>query len=129
MRAVILSMLVALPTVAAAQPVDWNLDRNHSTVSFVARHLGLAKVRGEFTRYDAKVEADPEHGRLTHLEAENQGPQLRTVYEATATINRKDFGLNFGGLAEGTAIVSDDVQLVLATSLWRPLEKSASKGK
>ena len=31
-----------------------------------------------------------------------QGPQLRAAYEAHAKIKRKDFGLKFNGVAEGT---------------------------
>jgi polyisoprenoid-binding protein YceI len=34
----------------------WNIDKNHSGVSFVIRHLGLSNVRGRFDRFDATLE-------------------------------------------------------------------------
>lgn len=49
------------------------------------------------------------------------GKQLRTAYEARGTIDRKAFGLKFNKVAEGTAIVGDEVDIVLEASFWRPL--------
>ena len=37
----------------------WTIDTAHTTVSFSARHMGLAKVRGSFTRFDGTIEGDP----------------------------------------------------------------------
>ena len=37
----------------------WNIDPAHSSVGFSARHLGLSKVRGLFTRFHGEVEGDP----------------------------------------------------------------------
>jgi len=34
----------------------WTLDKAHSSVSFVARHMMVTKVRGSFHAYDGKVE-------------------------------------------------------------------------
>ena len=36
-------------------PGRWALDTNHSSVGFTIRHLGVSKVRGRFTRFDADV--------------------------------------------------------------------------
>lgn len=36
-------------------PGRWALDPDHSTVGFTIRHLGVSKVRGRFTRFDADV--------------------------------------------------------------------------
>ena len=36
-------------------PGRWTLDTNHSSVGFTIRHLGVSKVRGRFTRFDADV--------------------------------------------------------------------------
>lgn len=186
----LLSLLVtsfaASHTIAALPPgSNWNLDPNHTSVGFTARHLAFAKVRGKFTSFSARLQADPQTGKLTSFEATieaksvdtgvdkrdnhlrsddffavakhpnitaksksiqwkgneftaivaltirgitkdvkfqgeqlgietvnfGQGPHLRTAYEATATINRKDFGLNFSGLAEGISIVGDEVEI------------------
>ena len=49
-----------------------------------------------------------------------RGPQQRIAYEATATIDRKAFGLKFNGLAEGVSVVGDKVELNLEASFWRP---------
>lgn len=34
----------------------WVLDPVHCTVEFTARHMGISKVRGRFTRFDASVD-------------------------------------------------------------------------
>jgi polyisoprenoid-binding protein YceI len=34
----------------------WTVDRNHSAVSFVVRHLGLSNVRGRFDTFDASLD-------------------------------------------------------------------------
>jgi polyisoprenoid-binding protein YceI len=33
----------------------WAVDANHSSIGFTIRHLGVSKVRGRFTRFDAEV--------------------------------------------------------------------------
>lgn len=37
----------------------WTIDTAHTTVSFSARHMGLAKVRGIFSRFEGAIEGDP----------------------------------------------------------------------
>lgn len=37
----------------------WTIDTAHTTVGFVARHMGLSKVRGKFTSFRGEVEGDP----------------------------------------------------------------------
>ena len=37
----------------------WTVDTAHTTVGFSARHMGLAKVRGQFGRFDGAVWGDP----------------------------------------------------------------------
>src|SRR4030081_2324862 len=36
-------------------PGRWAVDSNHSSIGFSIRHLGVSKVRGRFTRFDADV--------------------------------------------------------------------------
>jgi polyisoprenoid-binding protein YceI len=36
-------------------PGHWALDSAHSSISFSVRHLGVSKVRGRFTRFEADV--------------------------------------------------------------------------
>ncbi len=38
--------------------MTWSLDPHHTSVSFSAKHLGVATVRGRFTKADAEVELD-----------------------------------------------------------------------
>lgn len=38
--------------------MSWTLDPHHTTVSFSGKHLGVATVRGRFTKVDAEVELD-----------------------------------------------------------------------
>ena len=61
-------------------------------------------------------------GELLGVETVNfgQGPQPRAAYEATAKINRKEFGLKFAGVAEGVSLVADDVELHLAVEISAP---------
>jgi polyisoprenoid-binding protein YceI len=49
------------------RPGRWALDQAHSTVTFSIRHLGIAKVRGRFSRFDADVVVGerPETSRVT----------------------------------------------------------------
>ncbi len=37
----------------------WNIDNAHTSVGFVARHMGLSKVRGKFTSFRGEIEGDP----------------------------------------------------------------------
>ncbi|MFI5306665.1 MAG: YceI family protein [Polyangiales bacterium] len=194
--AMITFALLFLSAAAHAQSAAWNVDPNHSHIGFTARHLGFAKVRGEFKKFSATVDADSKTGKITKLEAEAETksvdtgvekrdnhlrsddffaadkfptlklalksikwkgnafsavvaltirgttkdvklegelegfqrvtlggtPQLRAAYEAHGKINRKDFGLNFSGLAEGISIVSDDVELDLEVEISTPVK-------
>src|SRR6478736_2023575 len=36
-------------------PGRWAVDTNHSSIGISIRHLGVSKVRGRFTRFDADV--------------------------------------------------------------------------
>lgn len=36
-------------------PGRWAVDTHHSSIAFTIRHLGVSKVRGRFTRFDADV--------------------------------------------------------------------------
>jgi polyisoprenoid-binding protein YceI len=37
----------------------WTIDKGHTRVGFVARHMGLSKVRGFFTSFSGEIEGDP----------------------------------------------------------------------
>ena len=46
-------------------PGHWTLAPNHSAVNFTLRHLGVSKVRGLFTRFDADVRVGSPPGTTT----------------------------------------------------------------
>ncbi len=46
----------------------WQLDKAHSGINFVARHMMVANVRGSFKDFDAEIKLDPsnlENGQIT----------------------------------------------------------------
>jgi polyisoprenoid-binding protein YceI len=61
----------------------------------------------------------PFKGELLGVHTANfgQGPQQRAGYEASATINRKDYGLSWNMVTEGLAVVGDNIQLELAIEM------------
>ncbi|HEV3472469.1 MAG TPA: YceI family protein [Actinomycetota bacterium] len=38
----------------------WTIDAAHTTIGFVARHMGLSKVRGQFSSFTGEIEGDPD---------------------------------------------------------------------
>jgi polyisoprenoid-binding protein YceI len=184
---------------AAAQPVPWSVDANHSRIGFNVKHLGFAKVHGDFKVFSAKLVADAKTAKITELEAEadaksvdtgiekrdahlrsddffgadqypklklvvknvqwrgksftatgaltirdvtknvkfqgemqgpqvvnlGQGPHMRAAYHASTKINRKDFNLKFAGVAEGVALVGDDVAIEFETEISAPVAAAA----
>jgi polyisoprenoid-binding protein YceI len=52
----VVAMTTITPTTALPlQPGPWTLDTAHSSVNFAVRHLGVSKVRGRFTDFEASV--------------------------------------------------------------------------
>ena len=46
-----------MSTTATATPVGtWNIDPSHSNVNFQVKHLGIATVRGAFTKFEGTLE-------------------------------------------------------------------------
>ena len=62
---------------ARPTPGTWELDPAHTTVGFVARHLGLAKVRGRFTRFTGTIEVG-EDLESSHAEAVAETASIET---------------------------------------------------
>lgn len=84
-----------------SKSIKWNGNKFTGVVALTIR--GNTK--------DVKVE-----GELLGVHTVNfgQGAHLRAGYEATAKIDRKEFGLKFAGLAEGLSIVGDEVEIDIA---------------
>ncbi|WP_194815150.1 YceI family protein [Nocardia sp. XZ_19_385] len=45
-------------TTQTLKPGAWTLDAAHSSVAFTVRHLGIAKVRGTFTKFETEFVVD-----------------------------------------------------------------------
>ena len=193
MKTLLLSSLLAVALVATpAHAGEWSLDKAHTTVTFIAKHLGVSKTKGTFKDYEATVDADKD-GKLTaatatfqvasidtgvaqrdtHLKSPDffdaekfptlsfkstaitvkdgtatvvgdltikdktervtfkgeflgkstidfgQGPSTHAGYSLKTQINRQKFGLSFNAMAEGTAVVSDLIDLELEFEIQR----------
>jgi len=59
MRAVLVSLALAVPSLAAAQPATWTIDPGHSAAQFTVRHMVVSNVRGEFDGPSGTVAFDP----------------------------------------------------------------------
>lgn len=55
------------PSIDQLAAGTWNLDRDHTHVGFVARHMMVSKVRGSFGEFDAEIQVadDPMASSLT----------------------------------------------------------------
>lgn len=85
MKTLVLSTLLAVALVATpARAGDWKLDKAHTTVTFIAKHLGVSKTKGQFKDYDATVEADKD-GKLTSAVATIKIASLDTGVEQRDT--------------------------------------------
>ncbi len=47
-------------TAQLQEKTTYTLDRAHTTVEFVVRHLMITKVRGRFTAFDGQIELEPD---------------------------------------------------------------------
>jgi polyisoprenoid-binding protein YceI len=59
MRALLVSLVLGLPSLAAAQPATWTIDPGHSAAQFTVRHMVVSNVRGEFDGPSGTVAFDP----------------------------------------------------------------------
>ncbi|HNS02497.1 MAG TPA: YceI family protein [Anaerolineae bacterium] len=59
----------------------WKTDASHTTVNFVARHMMLSKVRGEFQDFDIDFNLDTAHPEQATVEARIQTASIFTKDE------------------------------------------------
>ena len=57
-RIVVLGLIASLCVSGVALADTYELDKAHTTVGFVVRHLVISKVRGEFQDYEATIQFD-----------------------------------------------------------------------
>jgi polyisoprenoid-binding protein YceI len=48
--------------------MSWNIDSAHSEVNFAVRHMMIAKVRGQFEKFDGTIEFDPKQPENTRVD-------------------------------------------------------------
>lgn len=63
----------------------WQIDATHSSIEFSVRHMMVAKVRGEFTRFDGDVILDEEHPERSTVNIRIDAASIDTRLEARDT--------------------------------------------
>jgi len=58
--------------------MTWQLDPAHSSIQFVARHMMLSKVRGEFEKFAVDLNLDPAHPQNASVEARIDAGSINT---------------------------------------------------
>lgn len=58
--------------------MTWQLDPAHSSIQFVARHMMLSKVRGEFEQFAVDLNLDPAHPQNSSVEARIDAGSINT---------------------------------------------------
>jgi polyisoprenoid-binding protein YceI len=56
----------------------WNIDTTHSSIDFSVRHLVVAKVRGQFTKWTGKLELDLDNLAASRVEVEIDAASVDT---------------------------------------------------
>lgn len=84
----VVAMTLSTNTTAALAAGTWALDTAHSSVGFTVRHLGIAKVRGGFTRFETTFVIDEtgaaDIGAVIHLDSFDTGNAQRDDHVRTA---------------------------------------------
>ena len=57
-------MSTATPTVTSIPQGTWNIDPSHSSVEFTVKHMGIATVRGQATKFEGAIESTGEQAGL-----------------------------------------------------------------
>jgi polyisoprenoid-binding protein YceI len=106
-------------------------DEFFGAANYPVMRAKLQTIRWQGNRFTARVDLTIRDvtktiavtGELLGVHKVNfgQGDQLRAGYEATATINRQEFGLKFNKLAEGVAMVGNEVTIHINVEMWRAL--------
>jgi polyisoprenoid-binding protein YceI len=126
----------ALEATAEAGSVNTGIEKrdNHlrsddffNAAEYPQLKLKLKSIKWSGTKFTAKADLTIRDitkevtfkGELLGVKTVNfgQGAHQRAGYEATATINRKDFGLKYSGVAEGLAIVGDEIEIELTLEI------------
>jgi polyisoprenoid-binding protein YceI len=58
--------------------MTWQVDTSHTHINFTARHMMIAKVRGEFMKYDINVDFDKEAPTNTTVDVRIDAASINT---------------------------------------------------
>jgi polyisoprenoid-binding protein YceI len=71
---------------------NWQLDGAHSSVSLTVRHMVIAKVRGRFTKWDAKLDLDTADLARSAVEVDLEAASIDTgVADRDTHLRSPDF--------------------------------------
>jgi polyisoprenoid-binding protein YceI len=71
---------------------SWQVDGTHSTVGLTVRHMVISKVRGRFTRWNAKLNLDPADLARSSVEVAIEAASIDTgVGDRDAHLRSPDF--------------------------------------
>ena len=56
----------------------WQVDKSHTHINFIARHMMISKVRGEFTNYDIDVNFDENNPTSTTVDVTIYADSINT---------------------------------------------------
>jgi polyisoprenoid-binding protein YceI len=102
----------------------WRIDRGHSELTFSIRHMA-SRVRGQFNSWSGTITGDLTMRGVTRpvvLEGQLTGTvqergRTRVGFEASTTINRKDFGLAWNRAIEaGGWLLGDEVKIDISVA-------------
>ncbi len=82
MRRIVVCMLaafVAICSVAVSHADTYKIDKDHSSVGFAVRHLGIANVKGTFGDYEAVITFDGENIESLGVSATIQAASIDTA--------------------------------------------------
>ena len=75
----------------------WQVDKSHTHINFIARHMMISKVRGEFQDYDIDIQFDADQPVVTAVDVRIEANSINTRDEKRdAHLRSPDF-LNADG--------------------------------
>ena len=75
-----LAMLAVLTVTSTAVRADvWTIDPAHTTIAFSVRHMMVSNVRGQFSKFNGSVDADPAKPRAAKIAASIETASIDTA--------------------------------------------------
>ena len=90
--AALTAALLAAP--ARAEPIEWKIDPEHTTIAFLVEHIGYARLLGQFTEVEGSFTYDPEAQSLGQVDVTIDAASVWTDNERRDNHVRDDDFLN-----------------------------------